>query len=225
MLELPHPILTNEDLAKLRHGHIMHQRKPPTLADALPGRGGRRRAEGRARRALSSRVASRCKNEYGFIILSDRGANAEYAPVPALLATAAVHHHLDAQRHAHEARHHRRDRRSARGPPLLPAHRLRRRRGQPVRRARDRSSDMVRDGHVSRHHGRRSTPQAKYIKAINKGVLKVMSQDGHQHAAELPRRADLRSDRAVAGRHRPVLHRHRVAHRGHRPRRDRRRSA
>src|SRR5690606_31495818 len=34
------------------------------------------------------------QEEHSFVILSDRGANADFAPVPALLATAAVHHHL-----------------------------------------------------------------------------------------------------------------------------------
>ena len=31
---------------------------------------------------------------YTIIVLSDRGVNAEWAPIPSLLATAAVHHHL-----------------------------------------------------------------------------------------------------------------------------------
>jgi glutamate synthase (NADPH) large chain len=93
MLELPHPILTNEDLARLRHANIIHQRKPPKLpmlfriADGGPG----------LKAALDElcRLASvAIKNEHTFIILSDRGATAELAPVPALLATAAVHHHL-----------------------------------------------------------------------------------------------------------------------------------
>ena len=34
------------------------------------------------------------KQGYTFIILSDRGVNNEYAAFPALLAVAAVHHHL-----------------------------------------------------------------------------------------------------------------------------------
>jgi glutamate synthase domain-containing protein 2/glutamate synthase domain-containing protein 1/glutamate synthase domain-containing protein 3 len=93
MLELPHPILTNEDVAKLRHAHIIHQRKPPKLpmlykvADDGAG----------LKAALDElcRLASvAIKEEHTFIILSDRGATEEMAPVPALLATAAVHHHL-----------------------------------------------------------------------------------------------------------------------------------
>src|SRR5215813_10014431 len=31
---------------------------------------------------------------YSYLILSDRGVDREHAPIPALLATAGVHHHL-----------------------------------------------------------------------------------------------------------------------------------
>ncbi|HEX7669724.1 MAG TPA: glutamate synthase large subunit, partial [Polyangiaceae bacterium] len=93
MLELPHPILTNEDLSKLRHANIMHQRKPPTLPmlfSVSAGGAGLKSALDELCRLASVAV----KNEHGFIILSDRNASAELAPVPSLLATAAVHHHL-----------------------------------------------------------------------------------------------------------------------------------
>ena len=43
MLELPHPVLTNEELAKLRHGHIGFQR----IGDFLPRLQLRRRGMGR----------------------------------------------------------------------------------------------------------------------------------------------------------------------------------
>ena len=56
----------------------------------------------------------------------------ELAPIPALLAIAAVHHHLLREGHAHARRPGGRDRRAARGAPLLPADRLRRQRDQPV---------------------------------------------------------------------------------------------
>ena len=46
-------------------------------------------------------------------------------------------------------------------------------------------------------------------------------QDGHLDAPELPRRADLRGDRAQPRGDRPLLHLDRVAHRGHRARRHR----
>lgn len=34
------------------------------------------------------------KDGVEILILSDRGVNAEWAPIPALLATSAIHHHL-----------------------------------------------------------------------------------------------------------------------------------
>ncbi len=37
--------------------------------------------------------------------------------------------------------------------------------------------------------------EKNYVKAVGKGLLKVMCKDGHLHAAKLSRRSDLRSDR------------------------------
>ena len=93
MLELPHPVLTNEELAKLRHGHIGFQRHPSTLKMLFPvaqGAAGLKAALDELCRQASVAV----QEDHSFIILSDRGANAELAPVPALLAVGAVHHHL-----------------------------------------------------------------------------------------------------------------------------------
>ena len=52
-----------------------------------------------------------------------------------------------------------------------------------------------------------------YIKAINKGLLKTFSQDGHLHAAELSRRAGVRGHRPEQAAGGQVLHRDRLAHR------------
>ncbi len=93
MLELPHPVLTNEELAKLRHGHIGFQRHPHTLKMLFPvahGAAGLKAALDELCRQASVAV----QEDHSFIILSDRGATAELAPVPALLAVGAVHHHL-----------------------------------------------------------------------------------------------------------------------------------
>ena len=38
--------------------------------------------------------------------------------------------------------------------------------------------------------------EKNYIKAANKSIIKVASQDGHLHGAELPRGTDFRSGRA-----------------------------
>jgi glutamate synthase (NADPH) large chain len=93
MLELPHPILTNTQLAKIRAANIRHQRKPPTLSMLY------KVADGEA--GMKATLDELCRlatvaieDEHGFVILSDRGTTAELGAVPALLATAAVHHHL-----------------------------------------------------------------------------------------------------------------------------------
>ncbi|HET9958766.1 MAG TPA: glutamate synthase large subunit [Polyangiaceae bacterium] len=93
MLELEHPILTNADIAKLRETHLQQVRVPPTLPMLYPV------AEGGAglKEALDElcRQASLAVNDgYSLLILSDRGATDALAPVPSLLATGAVHHHL-----------------------------------------------------------------------------------------------------------------------------------
>jgi hypothetical protein len=93
MLELPHPILTNEEMAQLRDGHIGFQRRPLTLSMLFPV------AQGAS--GLKAALDELCRNasvavqeDHSFIILSDRGATADLAPVPSLLAVGAVHHHL-----------------------------------------------------------------------------------------------------------------------------------
>jgi glutamate synthase (NADPH/NADH) large chain len=93
MLELDRPLLTNQELAKLRESHLQQVRQPPTLKMLYPV------AEGGAglKAALDElcRQASEAVHQgHGLVILSDRGSNAEYAPVPSLLGTGAVHYHL-----------------------------------------------------------------------------------------------------------------------------------
>jgi glutamate synthase domain-containing protein 2/glutamate synthase domain-containing protein 1/glutamate synthase domain-containing protein 3 len=93
MLELERPILTNQDIAKLRETHLQQVRQPPTLKMLYPV------AEGSAglKAALDElcRQASQAVHEgQSLVILSDRGSNADYAPVPSLLGLGAVHHHL-----------------------------------------------------------------------------------------------------------------------------------
>jgi glutamate synthase (NADPH) large chain len=91
-LKLQHPILTNWDLEKLRRVSTSD-----LLATTLPMHfrvaGGEKELE----RALDElcRSASRAvKSRYTLLILSDRGVDEEYAPIPSLLALSAVHNHL-----------------------------------------------------------------------------------------------------------------------------------
>ena len=91
---LDFPVIDNDELAKIQH------------IDPSPGsrvtstiRGLYRSDKGP--RALEKRIAAMCNEvddaiEAGaeFIVLSDRDSNQDFAPVPSLLMVAAVHHHL-----------------------------------------------------------------------------------------------------------------------------------
>jgi glutamate synthase domain-containing protein 2/glutamate synthase domain-containing protein 1/glutamate synthase domain-containing protein 3 len=91
-LKLPHPILTNRDLEKLRRvssGDLLATTLP-TLFRAADGERGLRHAL----EDLSNRAAHAVDSGYTLLILSDRGVDATYAPIPSLLAMAAVHNRL-----------------------------------------------------------------------------------------------------------------------------------
>ncbi len=91
-LKLPHPILTNRDLEKLRRvsqGDFLAATLS-MLFRASEGEDGLKRALDQ----LCRRATLSIKNGYSLLILSDRGIDEEYAPIPSLLALTAVHNHL-----------------------------------------------------------------------------------------------------------------------------------
>ncbi len=91
-LKLPHPILTNRDLEKLRRvssGDLLATTLP-ALFRAADGEAGLRHSL----EDLSARAAHAVHSGYTLLILSDRGVDATYAPIPSLLAMAAVHNRL-----------------------------------------------------------------------------------------------------------------------------------
>src|SRR3984957_13097516 len=91
-LKLPHPILTNGDLEKLRRvsqGDFL----ATTLPTLFPPDDGEKGLE-RALDQLCRRASLAIQSGYSLLILSDRGVDREYAPIPSLLALAAVHNHL-----------------------------------------------------------------------------------------------------------------------------------
>jgi glutamate synthase (NADPH/NADH) large chain len=93
-LEVRQPILTNDDLEKIRSiAHVEEQFDTKTLDVTYPAEQG---AEGMkpALATLCERAEAAVKGGYNIIILSDRRAGPDRIPIPALLATAAVHHHL-----------------------------------------------------------------------------------------------------------------------------------
>jgi len=94
LLEIESPILTNEQMAKLRHGHFSAgHRMPPTLPMLYRVKDGTQGLKA-ALDELCRQASHAVLNGHSMLILSDRGANQELGPLPALLATAAVHHHL-----------------------------------------------------------------------------------------------------------------------------------
>ncbi|HET6377690.1 MAG TPA: glutamate synthase large subunit [Methylocella sp.] len=93
-LEVRQPILTNADLEKIRSiGHFEEAFDTKTLDITYAAEGG---AGGMA--VALSRLCSRAEHAvnsgFNIIILSDRMTGPDRIPIPALLATAAVHHHL-----------------------------------------------------------------------------------------------------------------------------------
>ena len=91
-LKLQHPILTNRDLEKLRRvsqGDFLAN----TLPALFPAADGEKGLE-RALDQLCRRASLAIKSGYTLLILSDRGMDTDYAPIPSLLALTAVHNHL-----------------------------------------------------------------------------------------------------------------------------------
>jgi len=92
MLKLAHPLLTNRELEKLRR---VSQRDLlattlSTLFRASEGEAGLKRALDE----LCQRASLAVRAGYSLLILSDRGVDKDYAPIPCLLALAAVHNML-----------------------------------------------------------------------------------------------------------------------------------
>ena len=93
-LEVRQPILTNEDLEKIRCiGHIEERFDTRTLDITYPADKG---AVGMhdALLRLCERAEAAVHGGYTIIILSDRQVGPDRIPIPALLACAATHHHL-----------------------------------------------------------------------------------------------------------------------------------
>ncbi|ABL82524.1 MULTISPECIES: glutamate synthase large subunit [unclassified Nocardioides] len=96
MVQLPFPVISNDDLAKIRHinrdgdmpGFITH-----VARGLYPVEGG---GAAMAQRIdeICEEVSAAIADGARIIVLSDRHSTAELAPIPSLLLTGAVHHHL-----------------------------------------------------------------------------------------------------------------------------------
>ncbi|MEZ5180514.1 MAG: glutamate synthase large subunit [Acidimicrobiales bacterium] len=93
-IQLPFPILDNDQLAKLLHvDETVSDFKAVTISGLYPvaeGGEGLRAALEDVRRQVSEAIAGGAN----VVVLSDRDSSRERAPIPSLLLTSAVHHHL-----------------------------------------------------------------------------------------------------------------------------------
>jgi glutamate synthase (NADPH/NADH) large chain len=91
-LEVENPILGNADLQKIKDVAVGRIRAVtlPALFPIAAGGDGLRAALDELCRQASVAIA----NGYSILVLSDRGHDEERAPIPSLLAIGAVHHHL-----------------------------------------------------------------------------------------------------------------------------------
>ncbi|MEN6576927.1 MAG: glutamate synthase large subunit [Phycisphaerales bacterium] len=102
-LKLPHPILTNEDMERLRavRRGDFHVATVPALFDVdgvPPGEALRRGLD-----TLIAATEKAVREGASLVIISDRDVSATQAPIPSLLAIAAVHHAMLNRGLRHEA--------------------------------------------------------------------------------------------------------------------------
>lgn len=95
-LVLPYPVIDNDELAKIVH--INDERDlpgfhPHTISGLYPVAGG---GEALLRRLeeICAEASQAIAQGARIIVLSDRGSTKELAPIPSLMLTGAVHHHL-----------------------------------------------------------------------------------------------------------------------------------
>jgi glutamate synthase (NADPH/NADH) large chain len=91
-IELPHPVLTNDELERLRwvDKNDFQARTIPIVFKAEAGEDRLEKALKRIRQAASDAV----QEGYNVLVLSDRPVDSGHAAIPSLLAVSAVHHHL-----------------------------------------------------------------------------------------------------------------------------------
>jgi glutamate synthase domain-containing protein 2/glutamate synthase domain-containing protein 1/glutamate synthase domain-containing protein 3 len=92
LIKLKQPILSNTDLEKLRQVSTgdLRAHTLPMLFPIGEGTDGLERAVDE----LCAAAGKAIEEGASILVLSDRGVDAEHAPIPSLLATSAVHHHL-----------------------------------------------------------------------------------------------------------------------------------
>ena len=203
------------------------RRRPLPRAALVRGQGPvpRRRRRPRPRAGARRRSATRCQQAIDegarIIVLSDRNGDAVEAPIPSLLLTAAVHHHLvrTKQRTMVGLIVECGDAREVHHMALLIGY------GAGAINpylAFESIEDLIAEG----LHGWAGWTPHKAVQQLHQGVRQGRAQgdveDGRLDGGQLHRRPDLRGHRARRDARRRVLHRHRQPPRRHRPRGDRR---
>ena len=172
-IKIKYPVIDNDQVARLRHVYDPGFRttRIPMLFDL--------RADGpgleKALADLNRRAAAAVEAGYTILILSDRDADRARAPIPSLLATASVHHHLVrlGQRTRCALIVESGDAREVHHCALLLGY------GAGAVNpylAFETLDDMIRQRMLN--NLTHETAVKNYIKALNKGILKVMSKMG-----------------------------------------------
>ena len=173
-INLKYPIITNEHVAKLRNLTPEVPFRSTTLSMLYdPETGGA--GLDKAMAGLCARASEAVKAGYDILILSDRGVGPRQAPIPSLMATAGVHHHLvrEGSRTRCALVIECGDAREVHHMALLMGY------GAGVVNpylAFETIDDMIRTGQLPGIERERAL--YNYVKALNKGILKVMSKMG-----------------------------------------------
>jgi glutamate synthase (NADPH/NADH) large chain len=183
-IKIKYPIIHNEHVAKLRHlpPDSPFRSKTLSMLFDLPDVASAESGAEKCGKALSQAMDDLCRRAseavaagFNILILSDRGVGPRTAPIPSLLATAGVHHHLvrEGTRTRCALVVESGDAREVHHVSLLVGY------GAGVVNpyvAFETIDDMIAHGMLPGVG--RDKAIAHYIKALNKGVLKVMSKMG-----------------------------------------------
>jgi glutamate synthase domain-containing protein 2/glutamate synthase domain-containing protein 1/glutamate synthase domain-containing protein 3 len=172
-IAIEYPIVDNDQLAKLRHIALDGFRSTTLSMVFRPEEGGA--GLQRALKELCHRALDAVDGGKTLLILSDRAVSEEYAPIPSLLATAGVHHHL--------VRHGRRTRCAlvVESGDAREVHHMALLIGYGAAAidpylAFETIDDLIRQGVID--GVTREAAVGNYVRALNKGILKVMSKMG-----------------------------------------------
>jgi len=94
-LNVPHPILSNQELASLRG--LNYRGWNSAIIDITFPAGSGKLGLQQALAGINTQASQAIEDGKSLIILSDREANSEHVAISALLAVGTVHHHLNAQ--------------------------------------------------------------------------------------------------------------------------------